>query len=245
MKPQPQTDSATMVRSLLRGSRQGALATLMTESGAPYCSLVNVAPDADGAPLLLISRLALHTQNALADPRVSLMLDERRAGDPLEGARIMLAGEARPAAPEALPRIRRRYFAFHPSARDFADFPDFSFFRIDPSGVHLVAGFGRIVDLVPARFLTEVSDAADLVAAEEEIVAHLNTDHPETLSLFATQLLDTPAADWRCIACDPDGLDLAAEDRYLRLTFPRRVASPGALRTVLKDLADKARSGAR
>src|SRR5271169_4946226 len=93
-------DAGRLTRSLLRRSRQGALATLMAGSGDPYCSLVNVASGPDGAPILLISRLALHTQNILADSRVSLMLDERAAGDPLEGARIMLSGRAERAVVE-------------------------------------------------------------------------------------------------------------------------------------------------
>src|SRR5882762_10622642 len=94
MQPSSDFDAAKVARSLLRRSRQGAMATLMAGSGDPYCSLVNVASHADGAPILLISRLALHTRNILADPRVSLLLDERAEGDPLEGARIMLAGRA-------------------------------------------------------------------------------------------------------------------------------------------------------
>ena len=64
----------------------------MPGSGDPYCSLVNVATAIDGAPLFLLSNLALHTKNILADARVSLMLDERKEGDPLEGARVMLMG---------------------------------------------------------------------------------------------------------------------------------------------------------
>src|ERR1700748_3825974 len=94
MQPTADFDPARLARSLLRRRRQGALATLMTGTGNPYCSLVNVASHADGAPILLISRLAVHTKNILADSRVSLMLDERGAGDPLEGARIMLSGWA-------------------------------------------------------------------------------------------------------------------------------------------------------
>src|SRR6201990_858805 len=92
MQPSADFDPSRLARSLLRRSRQGALATLMPGSGDPYCSLVNVASHADGSPILLISRLALHTKNILGDPRVSLMLDERAEGDPLEGSRIMLAG---------------------------------------------------------------------------------------------------------------------------------------------------------
>src|SRR4051795_2940823 len=113
--------AARLARSLLRRSRQGALATLMPGSGDPYCSLVNVASHCDGSAILLISRLALHTRNILADSRVSLMLDERAEGDPLEGARIMLAGRAEKAgADEGV--LRRRYLNAHPSAEAFANF---------------------------------------------------------------------------------------------------------------------------
>src|SRR5271169_3634940 len=109
MQLTPDFDPAKAVKSLLRRSRQGALATLMAGSGDPYCSLVNVASHADGSPILLISQLALHTRNILGDARVSLMLDERAAGDPLEGARIMLAGRAEPASADDAAVLRRRY----------------------------------------------------------------------------------------------------------------------------------------
>src|ERR1700735_4733933 len=94
MQPTADFNPSKQTKLLLRRSRQGALATLMAGSGDPYCSLVNVASHPDGSPVLLISRLALHTKNLLADARVSLMLDERVEGDPLEGSRIMLAGHA-------------------------------------------------------------------------------------------------------------------------------------------------------
>src|ERR1700716_18305 len=109
MQPTADFDASRLARSLLRRRRQGALATLMAGSGDPYCSLVNAPADADGSPLLLISRLALHTQNILGDPRVSLMLDERAEGDPLEGARIMLAGRAEQAEGADQEVLRRRY----------------------------------------------------------------------------------------------------------------------------------------
>src|SRR5438477_11974507 len=94
MEPTPDFNPKTAAKKLLREGRSGALATLMPGSGDPCCSLVNVATAADGSPLLLISTLAVHTKNLLADPRVSLMIDERREGDPLQGARIMLQGTA-------------------------------------------------------------------------------------------------------------------------------------------------------
>ncbi len=242
MQPDANFDPAKLARSLLRRSRQGALATLLPESGDPYCSLVNVASHADASPILLISRLALHTKNILADARVSLMLDERVAGDPLEGARIMLAGRAEEVAGDAATLLRRRYLNVHPSAQAFVDFKDFSFFRIVPSGLHLVAGFGRIVDLEPSKFLTEIGDAADMLEAEQGAVEHMNEDHREAINLYATKLLGAEAADWRCTGCDPDGIDMQAGSATLRLDFPERVTSAMALRKMLVRLAGEARA---
>ncbi|WP_316239326.1 HugZ family protein [Bradyrhizobium sp. SZCCHNR1015] len=231
-----------VTHSLLRRSRQGALATLMVGSGDPYCSLVNVATASDGAPIILISRLAVHTRNVLADSRVSLMLDERAPGDPLEGSRIMLSGKAEQATDDNREMLRRRYLNAHPSAADYADFADFSFFVIRPSGAHLVAGFGRIVDLKPEQFLTDISVADELILAEQGAVDHMNEDHREALALYATKLLGAEAAEWRCSGCDPEGLDLMADGRTLRLEFPERVTTPGALRKMLVRLADEARA---
>jgi heme oxygenase (biliverdin-IX-beta and delta-forming) len=235
-------DPSRLARSLLRRSRQGALATLMAESHDPYCSLVNIACHSDASPILLISRLALHTKNILADNRVSLMLDERVAGDPLEGARIMLAGRAEEAAGEAAEALRRRYLNAHPSAEVFVDFKDFSFFRIVPSGAHLVAGFGRIIDLAPAQFLTDIGDSGGLLEAEQGAVEHMNEDHREAMNLYATRLLGAASADWACTGCDPDGIDMQAGSTTLRLDFPERVTNGTALRKMLVRLAGEARA---
>ena len=244
MQPTPDFDAARTARSLLRRSRQGALATLMAGNGDPYCSLVNVASHPDGSPILLISRLALHTQNILGDARVSLMLDERAAGDPLEGSRIMLAGRAEEASGDQLAILRRRYLSAHPSAEVFVNFKDFSFFRIRPIAAHLVAGFGRIVDLAPEQFLTNISDAVALLEAEQGAVEHMNADHSDAIQLYATKLLGAGPAEWRCTGCDPDGIDLQAGMTALRLDFPRRIVTPAALRQVLKELADQGRAAA-
>ena len=242
MQPTADFNASSLARSLLRRSRQGALATLMAGSGDPYCSLVNVATDPAGAPILLISRLALHTRNILGDNRVSLMLDERAEGDPLEGARIMLAGMADEAGGEGAKILRRRYLNAHPSAEAFVDFKDFSFFRIRPSGAHLVAGFGRIVDLTPEQFLTDLSGAEALLAAEQDAIDHMNADRLEATNLYATKLLGAETADWRCTGCDPGGLDLQAGAITLRLDFPERVTGPGELRKMLARLAGEARA---
>lgn len=242
MQLTPDFDPAKLARSLLRRRREGALATLMAGSGDPYCSLVNVASHPDGSPILLISRLAVHTKNILADSRVSLMLDERGKGDPLEGARIMLLGRAEEVAASDAELVRRRYLNAHPSAEAFVNFKDFSFFRIHPNATHLVAGFGRIVDLKPEQFLTDISDATAVLEAEQGAIDHMNADHRDAINLYATVLLGAEPDDWRCTGCDPDGIDLQGGAKTLRLDFPERVTGPGELRKMLVKLADEARA---
>jgi putative heme iron utilization protein len=239
MRPTPDFDPNTAAKKLMREGRSGALATLMPGSGDPYCSLVNVASDADGSPLLLISRLAIHTKNILAGPRVSLMIDERKEGDPLQGARVMLMGTA---AATDDKDVRRRYLDRQPEAEMFAGFADFAFYRVVLKGAHLVAGFGRIVDLEPQDILTPTDDAAELVAAEPDILDQMNRDQAETCRLYATKLLGAPDGAWRCVGCDPEGLELQLDRTALRLPFPQRVRAPGVLRQVLKQMAEQARA---
>lgn len=240
MKPDAPFDAALAAKKLLREARSGALATLMTGSGAPYCSLVNIATDPGGAPLLLLSTLAVHTKNILADARVSLMLDERKEGDPLEGARVMLMGRAAKADAAA---VRAAYLRRHPEAELFAGFADFAFYRVEIDAAHLVAGFGRIVDLTAGNLLTDLSGAEDLVAAEADAIAHMNADHADACSLYATRLLGGPPGAWACVGIDPEGIELQQGRTALRLVFPQRVTGPGPLRATLKTLAEQARAG--
>lgn len=243
MQPSPKFDPVQTTKSLIRSGKQGALATLSPGTGDPYCSLVNVATTPDGSPVLLISALALHTKNILANSRVSLMIDERSAGDPLEGARVMIAGRAEKVSDEtALEPIRRRYLSRHPSAELFVGFADFAFFKIAVRDVHLVAGFGRIVTLEGAKVLTDLGGADEVLAGEAGAVAHMNEDHMDANALYATKLLGAADGAWRITGLDPDGADLALGDATLRLPFPERVTSGLALRKTLVALVGEARA---
>ena len=89
------------VRSLLEAESLGLLSTTSVHrAGYPYGSLTPFALSARGAPLLLLSSLAAHTKNLLADPRACLFVGNRTAAeDPLAGARVSLLGRAARIAP--------------------------------------------------------------------------------------------------------------------------------------------------
>ncbi len=238
-------DPKSLAKALLRATRAGSLATIDRNTGHPFASLVNVATDSDGAPLILISRLSTHTANLEADGRASVLLAAAGKGDPLAHPRLTLLGSfvRVPRDDPGEPRLRRRFLARHPKSELYAGFADFSFWRLDAVSAHLNGGFARAADLTAAEVMADVSGADDLIEAEPSVVAHMNADHAEAVRLYATKLLGAEDGPWRLTGLDPEGLDLACGDATLRLIFAERVTTAQQLRKVVVDLAAKARSG--
>jgi len=242
--PVPDFEPKSIAKELLRVTRAGSLATIDRNTGHPFASLVNVATDVDGAPLILVSRLSSHTANLEADGRASLLLASSGKGDPLAHPRLTLLGTfmqvARADAAE--PRLRRRFLSRHPKSELYAGFADFSFWRLHTVSAHLNGGFARAADLKGAEVIADVADAESLIEAEAGAVAHMNEDHAEAVRLYATRLLGAEDGKWRLTGLDPEGLDLALGDTTLRLPFQQRVTDPQALRKAVVELAAKARA---
>ena len=218
------------------------MATVDRADGGPYASLVTVATGSDGAPLMLLSRLAVHTQNLLADPRASLMIDGTSPeGDPLAGGRVSLMG--RMVATEDAGH-RRRFLARHPEADMYAGFTDFAFYALNIERAHYVGGFGRIVDLTAGDVLVNTVGAEALIAAEADIIEHMNADHPDAVALYASRMLgrSEPLGAWKMVGIDPEGLDLTGPGGPLRVTFPAPIATPEDARRALASLAADARA---
>ena len=141
---------AALAKGLLAAGGAASLATL-EPGGGPFASYVVTAPGPDGAPLLLLSRLAVHAGNLERDPRASLLfVREPAGGEAMTAVRLTLTGEARK---DDDPALRGHFVAHHPDAARYAGFADFSVYRFEIAAAHLVAGFGRIVSLPPKDIL--------------------------------------------------------------------------------------------
>src|SRR5436853_3169726 len=141
---------AAAARRLVRSRDRAALGTSL--GGRPFVSLVAAACDSDASPLLLLSDLAQHTKNLVAEPSVSLLFEDVAGhADPLAGPRLTLLGRAERCDD---PRALARFTARHPSAASYAGFADFHLYRVEIERGHLVAGFGRInwVEAAELRF---------------------------------------------------------------------------------------------
>jgi heme iron utilization protein len=138
------TEAALACRQLAARARFGALATMSREApGFPFATLVAVAFDGRGRPLLLLSRLAEHTKNLGENPCASLLVSEP-AGDPLAEGRMTLVGLCMPVPLAEVDDVREAFLAAHPEARQYADFADFGLWRLAVESVRWVGGFGRM-----------------------------------------------------------------------------------------------------
>lgn len=236
-----QASPALCARSLVRRGRKAFLGTLDRETGHPHVSLVTVATEPEGSPLLLISKLAVHTQNLLADTRATLLFDGTDAkGDPLAGGRVTVIGSMRISDSAT---AKRRFLARHPEAAGYAAFSDFAFYRLDIERAHYIGGFGRIVPLQAADMLVDVSNAGGLLEGEPGIVEHMNDDHADANQLYAAALAGAPAGNWQMTGIDPEGFDLLDDaGGAVRLTFREPISTPADARRELVRMVGEARS---
>jgi putative heme iron utilization protein len=236
MMSDPRSFSAQEARNLLRRARTATLGTLNREDGIPYASLVNIATDVRGWPLVLVSTLAWHTRNLLTDPRASIMVAELPAsGDALTGPRVTVMGRFSQVQDGAL---KRRYLARHPAAALYSGFGDFAFWRMEPEMAHAVAGFGRIETIGADEMFPSADEMTDL---EDSAIDHMNSDHEDAIQLYAEKLLGATPGGWRIAGLDPDGADLKRDEETLRLQFSSPLYTAEALRGHLAALGRSVR----
>ena len=235
------------IRELMRASRSATLSTCLARDGTdadgwPYGSLVTVAIDQDGSPLLLFTDLADHARNLKTDTRASLLFEQTsRRQNPQRGPRVSILGNIRKTRK---PEHAARFFAMHPEAEMYAGFGDFHFYRMTVTRAHWVGGFAKAQWLLAKHVLGDAKPAKTLAAAAADIIEHMNTDHAEAVDLYAQRLLKRQGHGWRMVGIDMDGTDLSLDGRFARLAFPNAVHNAGEARDILVSLAGQARTAA-
>lgn len=235
---------ADVARGLIRAASTAALATLGRKepagAGAPYASLVLSACTQAAEPILLLSRLAEHTQNLLADSRASLLFDGTAGLEsPLTGARLSLQGRLVACGPEEI-EPRRRFLHRHADAARYVDFGDFSFYRLEPTAGHLVAGFG-VIHWLPWADIRFAGQGLEAIAElENGVLDHMNMDHGDALVAIARGA-GWRGEGWLMVGCDPEGFDLRAGGSLRRVAFPAPVKSAHEIRQAMFQITRAAR----
>ncbi|KIF82126.1 HugZ family pyridoxamine 5'-phosphate oxidase [Noviherbaspirillum autotrophicum] len=196
MKP-----SLTTALHLLHGASSGALATHSTQlPDYPFASALPFVPDQGHRPVFLLSGLAEHTKNLIADPRASLLVTGTDAQNVLTGPRMTIMGDVIRVDPT--PELAARYVRYQPDAQQYLELGDFAFFRLQPKRTRYIGGFAQMGWIEDAEW----PQAAAFPWADEAAL----------LARFEHAL----PAGARLLGIDCYGADLERDGRRLRLPFP-------------------------
>jgi len=243
--PPPEPGYAERARTLVHVARAGTLSTLSRRhAGHPFGSVMPYSPDEQGAPLLLISTMAMHTQNLEADPRASLLVTQPGwTEDPLAGGRVTLMGRAARLSDHERPAARAAYLGRHPKAAFWVDFEDFAFWRLEVSDVYFVGGFAAMDWVTGEGYAAARPDP--LADEAEGIVAHMNRDHADAVLTLGRAHADATADEATMLSVDRLGfrVRLRSGERLhgARIAFPHEVTTPEQCRATLIEMIRDAR----
>jgi putative heme iron utilization protein len=238
---------AERCRTLVSLARSATLSTVAREpEGFPYGSLVTVASDDQGRPLLLISTLAEHTKNLHGRSEASILVTEPLDAhdQPLAVGRVTILGRCEKVADAERAPVREVFLAQQPSSAYYADFPDFAFYRLEPDSLRYVGGFGRMSWVSADEYRAAQPDP--LATSSKGILAHMNDDHGDAVLAYATKLAGfADATSATMTAVDRYGFELAlvtpAGPRATRLAFDEPVATSDEVRRAMVALVKRAR----
>lgn len=248
--PPPEPSHAERCRTLVASASRGALSTLAADPpGYPYGSVASYGLDDRGNPLFFVSLMAEHTQNAMRDPRASLLVTEPvpDGADPLASGRVTLLGLLSTVAEDDRPTVRDRYLAANPASAYYIDFGDFTFYRLDVESIRYVGGYGRM-SWVDAGVYA-VAEPDPLAAPSAGIIAHMNADHAAAQVLFCRHLAGRPdTTEATMSAVDRYGFEMIAVSpagrAAVRLGFPEECTTGDEVRQAMVTLVTDARAAA-
>lgn len=228
----PEKSNGAAARGFVRSHHNGVLSTLSLRlEGFPFGSVAPFMLDHSGCPVILISTLAEHTRNIVADPRVSLIVQPYSPDMQVVG-RVTVLGQAQRLDDKSA--LGPRYLRFHPQAESHLAMHDFSFYRIEPVRIRFIGGFGRIHWVEPAQYLLPTSALSE---QEDSILTHMNLDHAENLHAYCRHVHGIEPTQATMIGIDPDGFDVRADEQILRFDFDQPIQDAQQARQALVALA--------
>lgn len=231
----------------LRTTQSGVLSTFSAKfPGYPFGSVAPFVLDHSGQPVILISSIAEHTQNIIANPKVSLLVFAGNE-DLQANARLTLIGEAKQIGKEDMD-LHARYLRYLPQAASYFDMHDFNFYRIEIAQVRYIAGFGRMGWISGDGFSgNKLSDGnpvdnSQLAAQETSIIEHMNADHIHSLIAYSKHFHGINAYHAEMLGIDSDGFDAKVtisngQTQILRFNFDQSIHDAQSARAALVSMS--------
>ena len=223
-------------RALLLKNYQGILSTNSVEmSGYPFGSVVPYCLDQTGNPIILISRIAQHTKNICADPKVSLIAIEQGVDDVQVGGRLTWIADVKALQDEESEAAADRYYRFFPQSSDFHKVHDFDFYRLELVRARYIAGFGKIHWISPEKILLASIFSAD---QEQTMIEHMNKDHVEAMKKYCSVAnIEIGEHDPQIAGIDTEGFHLRISEKIVRFYFDEPANTAEEIRARLVAMA--------
>lgn len=230
---------ATRARKLLLERKFGVLSTQsVVMPGYPFGSIAPFCLNRGGLPVILISDIAQHTKNIIADPKVSLTVVEDETPRGQAHGRVTYLAEATPVE-EHDEDTQERYYDYFPSSRNYHKTHNFRFYRLAATRLRFIGGFGDINWIEPGDFTHANPFSRD---QENDIKDHMNVDHQSAMRKYCRAYCDIHVDESESVtmvAIDGDGFDLCFEGRLIRLSFEEQVRTLGQARRALVEMANR------
>ena len=231
-------NNAIEARKLLRAHRYGVLSTISKKfDGYPFGSITPYLVDHDGSLIILISTLAEHTKNIQQNSRVSLISHNQSDPQIQTQGRITVIGDAKLASNQE--QIGLRHMRYFPEAQAYLAMHDFFFYRIQSIAIRYIAGFGGIHWVDMEQYAVQ---AYPLIEQEDDVIAHMNADHQETMRLYCQHFRQYEALNVTMLGIDCDGFDVRADEKVLRFDFAQAVTDAQQARMALVEMAKVAKA---
>ena len=230
----------------LRTTQSGILSTISTKfEGYPFGSVAPFVLDHSGQPIILISTIAEHTQNIIANPKVSLIVFSGNE-DLQANARLTIIGLANKVNKENQD-LRARYLRYLPQATNYFDMHDFNFYRIEIAHARYIAGFGKMGWIRRDGMISaELMDNSELAAQETFIIDHMNSEHKHNLISIIKYFHNIIATNVEMLGIDNDGFDAKVtyqdkQTNILRLNFNQPIHDANSARIALVNMTKEAK----
>ncbi len=243
---------ASEARQFLRSTRSGVLSSFSVKfEGYPFGSVMPFVLDHNCQPILLISSIAEHTKNIIANPKVSLLVfqsDNLKSAEDLHAnGRLTLIGEA-----EQIDKndadLMARYCRYFPESIGYLAMHDFQFYRINIAQARYIAGFGKMRWMTGDELvdLNNAEQSATIAALETSMIEHMNADHVDSMLQYCQHFYAVKPDAATLIGVDCDGFDIEAvisdEIKILRFNFESPIFDANSARMAFIALSKVARA---
>jgi heme iron utilization protein len=238
---------AAEAKQFLRSTRSGVLSSFSAKfPGYPFGSVMPFVLDHNCQPIVLISTIAEHTKNIIANPKVSLLVFAG-AEDLHANGRLTLIGEAEQIEKNDAD-LMARYCRYFPESTGYLVMHDFQLYRINIHQARYIAGFGKMSWMAGSGIidLENAEKTATIAGLETGMIEHMNADHVESMLLYCQHFHGLQPSRVSLIGVDCDGFDVKAEIaddiKMLRFTFEASIFDANSARSAFVALSKAARA---